>query len=86
MTKLLIVAVILVILIAVPVGILYSISSHSTLTFPHPPTVISVDTPMTVRVANPHGVRHVIVTLEQNGASTRLLQTQSPADGGSGIE
>ncbi len=79
MTKLLIVAVILVILIAVPVGILYSISSHSTLTFPHPPTVISVDTPMTVRVANPHGVRHVIVTLEQNGASTRLLQTQSPA-------
>jgi len=79
MAKLLIVVVILIVLIAVPIGILLNISSHSSLTFPHPPTVIGFDTPVVVRVANPHGVRHIIATLEQNGASTRLLQTQSPA-------
>ncbi len=79
MGKLLIALVMLAVLIALPVGVLLGISSHSTLTFPHPPAVISQDTPVVVRIGNPHGVRHVMATLQQNGTSTTLLDTQGPA-------
>lgn len=79
MGKVLIALVILLVLIGLPVGILLGVSSHSTLAFRHAPTVISQDTPVVVRITNPHGVRHVIATLEQNGASMTLLETKSPA-------
>jgi len=78
MAKLLIVVVILLILIGAPIAILFSISGHSSLSFRQPPGVIGYDTPVSVRIDNPHGVRHVVARLEQNGASTLLLQTQSP--------
>ena len=78
MAKLLIVIVILLVLIGLPAGILLGISTHSTLTFPHPPAVISQDTPVQIRIANPHGVRHVVAILEQNGSSTTLLEIHNP--------
>ena len=79
MGKILIALVILLALIALPVGVLLGISSHSALTFRHAPTVISQDTPVVVRITNPHGVRHLVAALEQNGASTTLLETKSAA-------
>jgi murein DD-endopeptidase MepM/ murein hydrolase activator NlpD len=79
MAKLLIALVVLLVLIALPIGALLAVSSHSTLTFPHRPEVISQDTPVVVHIVNPHGVRHVVATLEQNGVSTTLLETTNPA-------
>jgi murein DD-endopeptidase MepM/ murein hydrolase activator NlpD len=78
MGKILIALVVLLILIGLPLGILLGISSHSALTFPHPPTVISQDTPVAVRLVNPHGLRHVVARVEQNGTSTTVLETQNP--------
>jgi len=69
---------IVLVLIAIPAGGLLATSSHSTLTFPHPPMAISQDTPVAVRIANPHGVRHVVARLEQNGTSATVLETSNP--------
>jgi len=41
--------------------------------------VIGVSTPVTVQIANPHGVRRVNAWLEQNGARFPLLEQSSPA-------
>jgi murein DD-endopeptidase MepM/ murein hydrolase activator NlpD len=43
------------------------------------PTVIGVSTPVTVRIANPHGVRRVAAYIEQNGARYPLFDRQAPA-------
>jgi murein DD-endopeptidase MepM/ murein hydrolase activator NlpD len=80
MYKLLIAAAVVLILVSIPAAILWSSSSHSALSFPHPPAAIGQETPVTVHVVNPRGVRHVVARLEQNGASTLLIQTQTPAD------
>jgi hypothetical protein len=78
MLKVVIALAIVVILIGVPAAVLWSMSSHSKLAFPHPPSVIGQETPVEVRVTNPHGVRHIVARLEQNGTTTLLVQTQTP--------
>jgi murein DD-endopeptidase MepM/ murein hydrolase activator NlpD len=78
MGKILIALVILVVLIALPIVILVGISSHSTLAFLRVAT-IGQDTPVLVRISNPHGVRRVVATLEQNGTSATLLDTRKRA-------
>jgi len=78
MYKLLIAAAIVVVLVCAPLTILWSVSSHTGLAFAQPPTTIGQETPVAVHITNPHGVRHVVARLEQNGSSTLLLQTQTP--------
>jgi murein DD-endopeptidase MepM/ murein hydrolase activator NlpD len=68
----------LVILILAAIGALFGLSAHSTLAFDPQPKAIGAATPITVRVTNPHGVRHVKVTLEQNGTSTPQGEQASP--------
>jgi len=80
MSKLLIAVAVLLILVSIPAAILWSSSSHSMLSFQPAPATIGQETPVTVHVVNPHGVRHIVARLEQNGASTLLLQTQTPSD------
>src|SRR5271166_606325 len=80
MYKLLIAAAVVLVLVSVPAAILWGISSHSGLSFPHPPAAIGQETPVSVHVVNPHGVRHIVAMLQQNGVSTLLIQTQTPAD------
>ena len=75
-----VIALVLILVIVLPLGILFGISSHSTLTFVHPVAAISQDTPVMVRVANPHGVRHLVARLEQNGASATLVEVNNPAN------
>ena len=70
----------LVALIATPIGTFFFLSAHTELAFaPQPPT-IGANTPVTVHVANPHGLRRFTAILEQNGARTTIMETRSPAD------
>ena len=78
--KVLIVIVILVLIVVViPVTVLFVASSHSTLAFEPQPKAIGVDTPVTVRIANPHGFRRVKATIEQNGSNSTLTEANNAA-------
>ena len=44
------------------------------------PTAIGVNTPVTVHVANPHGLRQLTAILEQDGARTTIDEIKNPAD------
>ena len=72
--------VMLLVLIATPLTTLFFLSSHTKLAFDPQPKNIGVNTPVTVRVSNPHGMRRFAASLEQNGVSTPLLETKTPAD------
>jgi murein DD-endopeptidase MepM/ murein hydrolase activator NlpD len=67
-------------LIATPIATLFFLSSHTKLAFGPKTKDIGVNTPVAVRVANPHGVRHFTASIEQNGASTVLMEVKKPAD------
>jgi len=67
-------------LIATPIGTLYFLSSHTKMAFAILPLAIGASTPVTVHVANPHGLRRFTASIEQNGASTTITETKSPAD------
>jgi murein DD-endopeptidase MepM/ murein hydrolase activator NlpD len=68
-----------VILFVLAVVVLFGTSSHSELAFNPLPKAIGVATPVTVRIVNPHGVRHIKITLEQNGSTTTLSKDDRPA-------
>jgi len=70
----------LVALIATPIGTLYLLSSHTKIEFAPQPQAIGGNTPVTVRVANPHGLRRFTAILEQDGARTTIFETKSPPD------
>jgi murein DD-endopeptidase MepM/ murein hydrolase activator NlpD len=72
--------VMMVALIATPIGTLFLLSAHAKLAFQPMPQDIGVSTSVTVRVADPHGVRRLTATIEQNGVSTALFEKRSPAD------
>jgi murein DD-endopeptidase MepM/ murein hydrolase activator NlpD len=70
----------LVALIATPIGTLYLLSSHTKVAFAPVPAAIGAATPVTVHVANPHGLRRFTAVVEQNGARTTVFETRNPAD------
>jgi murein DD-endopeptidase MepM/ murein hydrolase activator NlpD len=70
----------LVALIATPIATLFFLSSHTKLAFDPQPKDVGVNTPVAVRVSNPHGVRRFTASIEQNGVNTSLMETKSPAD------
>ena len=59
--------------------ILFALSTHSELTFDPQPKVIGISTPVTVRIANPHGIRRITATVEQEGKSTSLSENNEAA-------
>jgi murein DD-endopeptidase MepM/ murein hydrolase activator NlpD len=76
-----------VVLLSIPVllalivfGILFGLSSRSTLAFDPAPKVIGTGTPLKLKITNPHGVRLVRIELEQNGARTPVHQETAPAN------
>lgn len=71
--------VMVLILVGIPAATLFLMSSHSVLTFSPPPKVIGVDTPVTLRISNPHGVRRITAMVEQDGARSTLSETRNPA-------
>jgi murein DD-endopeptidase MepM/ murein hydrolase activator NlpD len=72
--------VMLVALIGTPIATLFFLSAHAKLAFDPQPTNIGVNTPVTVRVSDPHGVRLFRASIEQNGMSTPLMETKNPSD------
>jgi hypothetical protein len=69
-------AVVLVLVVAVVA--MLAMSAHTQLDV-SPVTVIGVDTPVTVRLANPHGVRSVDAWLEQEGKRYPLFEEKDPS-------
>jgi hypothetical protein len=70
----------LLVLIATPISTLFFLSSHTKLAFAPQPHAIGASTPVTVHVANPHGLRRFTAILEQDGARTTIDETRKPAD------
>ena len=58
---------------------LYAVSTHSSLAFDPPPAVIGTATPVSVRIANPHGVRASAARIEQDGQQHHVDQVNRPA-------
>ena len=71
---------IIILLIAGPIVVLRRWSSHSTLVFDSTPQAIGDNTPFSIRVTNPHGVRRISVNIEQNGAAVTAGEIQKPAN------
>lgn len=80
MGKIVIAALALAALLTAPVVILLVLSDHSAITLASPPQAIGVDTPLAVRVANPHGVRRVSAIIEQNGERVVAAEQTAPAN------
>jgi murein DD-endopeptidase MepM/ murein hydrolase activator NlpD len=70
----------LVALIATPIATLFFLSSHTKLAFDPQPKDIGANTAVAVRFSNPHGLRRFTASIEQNGASTPLIETKNTAD------
>jgi murein DD-endopeptidase MepM/ murein hydrolase activator NlpD len=70
----------LVVLIATPIATLFFLSSHTQLAFDPQPVNIGVSTPVAVHFSNPHGLRRFTAAIEQNGASTPLIESKSTPD------
>ena len=71
-------AITLFILAVIAAGTLFRLSSHSTLAFDPAPKAIGAGTPITVRAANPHGLRRIDAVIEQNGSITKLTEAANP--------
>jgi len=54
-------------------------STNTALEMTPPVKTIGVSTPVAVKLSNPHGVRHAIAYLEQNGARYPLYEETAPA-------
>lgn len=58
---------------------LFFLSSHSSLAFNPAPQAIGESSPIDIHISNPHGVRHITASIEQNGSRTLLAQSSEPA-------
>jgi murein DD-endopeptidase MepM/ murein hydrolase activator NlpD len=70
---------IVAIVVVLPVIVLFALSSRSDVQFDPAPKMIGPATPLKLKVANPHGVRHVRVLIEQGGVQTQVYESSLPA-------
>ena len=70
---------VVVLLVAIPLAALFLMSTDTVLTMKPDVKVIGLASPVTVQIANPHGVRRVSAYLEQSGARFPLLEQTSPS-------
>ena len=68
-----------VLLLVIGVTTLFFLSSHSSLTLAPDVKIVGASTPVWVKIASPHGVRHVAAYIEQGGAQSKLLEVTSPS-------
>ena len=66
-------------LFVVPVAILWTMSATPAVSLPASVTALGQATPLTVHVADPHGVKEVSVVVEQNGAEYAAGEVKQPA-------
>ncbi len=69
----------IVLIVVLPVVVLFAMSSHSQARFDPQPKMIGTTTPLKITVDNPHGVRHVQVFVEQDGARNQVYESSVPA-------
>ncbi len=67
------------ILFILPVLILWTMSASPAVTLPASVTALGQATPISVHVADPHGIRKVSVLVEQNGTEYRMAEASAPA-------
>jgi murein DD-endopeptidase MepM/ murein hydrolase activator NlpD len=65
-------------IILMPLVVLLAISTTASVQFDPAPKAIGTATAVTVRVANPHGVRRIHAWLEQDGARTEVFDKSNP--------
>lgn len=70
---------ILILLIVVPIVALMIMSSTPVLTLPATITGLGKSTPITVQVADPHGIRSATATVEQNGTTYPVWDVSYPS-------
>jgi murein DD-endopeptidase MepM/ murein hydrolase activator NlpD len=70
---------IVAIVVVLPAIVLFALSSRSNVQFDPAPKMIGPATPLKLKVANPHGVRHVRVVIEQGGVRTQVYESSLPA-------
>src|ERR1035437_1208127 len=73
-------AIIAIVLLAV-IGViaLFVMSSNTVLTIGPEVRIVGVNTPVTVKISNPHGVRYMSASIEQGGARFPLAELKTPA-------
>jgi murein DD-endopeptidase MepM/ murein hydrolase activator NlpD len=69
----------LVLVLALSAGVLVALSGGTQLSINPPVKSVGLATPVTVRLANPHGVRRVAAYLEQDGSRYSVFDKTSPA-------
>jgi len=74
-----IVVLVLVLVVFAVLTVQFAVSTHSTLAFDPQPVSIGMATPITVRIANPHGIRHAVAWIEQDGTISPLTEENQPA-------
>ena len=70
----------IVIVLAIPVGLLEFLSTHSQLAWAPQPAVIGDATAVTAHITNAHGTRRITAFLEQNGVRVTLAEDRKPAN------
>ncbi len=70
--------VLLAVVLAIPL-LLLALSSDTVVTLEAPLRVVGKETPVLVRVANPHGIQRFTAEIEQNGNRYKLFETAEPA-------
>jgi murein DD-endopeptidase MepM/ murein hydrolase activator NlpD len=66
-------------LVLFPLISLLVLSGHSQLQFEPAPKAIGTSTPVTLKIANPHGARQVAVYFEQEGERKKVFENSKPA-------
>lgn len=66
-------------LVILPVTVLWTMSSSPVVSLPATLTAVGQVTPVSVHVADPHGIRKVAVFVEQNGNEYKVAEATQPA-------
>ena len=74
-----VIAIVVAAAVAVVAASLLILSDSTELSFAQPVKTVGVTTPVTIHLANPHGVRHVSAYLEQKGARYAVYEKTSPS-------
>ncbi len=71
--------IILVVVIVLPIVLLLAFSDTPGVGLDASATTIGRATPLSIRISDPHGVRHLAVSIEQNGVTYRADEITQPA-------
>jgi murein DD-endopeptidase MepM/ murein hydrolase activator NlpD len=71
--------IILVVIVVLPVVLLLALSDTPVIRLDSATTTIGRATSLAIEISDPHGVRHLAVSVEQNGASYRASEITQPA-------